>query len=118
LLPITLDEVPVTPVEAIIIRRQMRRWYEKQPTGFLFVKGRKKRPGQRLHRRQMCGGVSALEFLSSDKEPHEWRVQYRRWKRDRGGMSLFLSDHVMRRLIVWAAAESLWPRPGRVLDTG
>jgi hypothetical protein len=104
LLGIIEDVVDLSPVEAVKIRRYLRRWYEKQPSGFVYCPGVGCLPGRRLHR-------SKVDPLLVDLG--QGRVQRRRWRRTSGGISLYLPDAVARRLVkfvrgggvVWSSVE-------------
>ncbi len=111
LLNITEDVEELQPAEAIQLRRVMRRWYEKQPTGFIYLIGVGGLPGTRIHKRQLQPG-----YLAALK-PSNFRMQTRRVIKSAGGMSLFLPDNATRRAVTWAREIVLF-EAGKLVDMG
>ncbi len=92
LLEISVDQVELTPAEALHVKRVMRRYYEKQSSGWCYCPGEGGRPGIRLHRR---------EVVSRRLHPSQYRRQRRRGGRHAGGMSLFIADRELLRLVAF-----------------
>lgn len=90
LLGIIEDVVELSPVEAVQVKRCLRRWYEKQSSGFVYCPGQAGAPGLRLHRSKVDRRLVELGAC---------RVQRRRWRRASGGISVYLADPVVRRLV-------------------
>jgi hypothetical protein len=92
LLGIVEEVVALVPVEVVKLKRCLRRWYEKQSSGYVYCPGVPGSPGLRVHRSKVDPQLVERGFV---------RVQRRRWRQGKGGISLYLPDQVARRLVVF-----------------
>ncbi len=116
--PITLVTQDVPQAAAVKLRRALVKRYERLPSGWYYLPGRrmlhgKHRAGKRIHRRQLkrfvLGGQEApvadmLAAISDDFET-QIRPQFRRWKGRRGGWSGFITAVAFERLATWAGFD-------------
>ncbi len=96
MLPRTIkrEDVPVEVVK--LVRRQVVRWIEHQPTGFYRVNhfGHVERLKLRVEE------AVALAACGAAVRPY-----HRRWRRSKGGCSAFMPGETIERIVAWAKRE-------------